>query len=166
VIPSDASPITPAAIKACIDRFETEDDVFNEQFTTSGYLVVQQSARVKPAPELPKDVIEYLNVSSTTILFLDSFLPEGAYFGVGRDIHQAWRLYPGEFAVFTTAVIPDDETTGAGHNHKVILRREEIVLTKKGIKRSMLLLSPTRSRASHFHLDSTSRRPRTALYQG
>ena len=86
--------------------------MFDELFTTGGYLIVQQPPQTQPAPGLPDNVTHYLRERSSAIIFLsDTVLPEGPYFAVGRQLHQAWRLYPDNLSSFVTAVIPRDEAT-------------------------------------------------------
>ncbi|KAL8833578.1 MAG: hypothetical protein Q9170_004193 [Blastenia crenularia] len=103
------APISLRLIKNTFSRFEAEDDVFNEHFTTGGFLILQNFSKQQPSPVLPGDVTDYLNATSTTILTLDISLPEGPYFVLGQRLHQAWRLYRDSLSAFATAVLPVDE---------------------------------------------------------
>ncbi|KAF1955681.1 putative amidase [Byssothecium circinans] len=105
VISLDTSPISLDTFTSTISRFQTEDDVFNEEFTAGGYLVILQSSDTQPPSTLPSDVTEYLNARSTTILLSKGSLPEGPYFAIGRYLHQAWRLYQSfHGAAFTDSI--------------------------------------------------------------
>ena len=103
------SPISLEFIEETFSRFEAEDDVFNEHFTTGGLLIIQHSSEQQPSPILPGDVNEYFNARSTRILTLDNSIPEGPYFVLGQSLHQAWRLYLDSLSAFATAVLPADE---------------------------------------------------------
>lgn len=98
-------------IKNTFTRFAIEDDVFHEDFTTGGYLLLQ-GASSRPTPSLPADIADYLAARSIVMLHLDSTLPQGPYFARGRQLHQAWRLYPDFLSAFTTIVVPEEANSG------------------------------------------------------
>ncbi len=76
-------------------RFEANDDVFNSDFTTGGFLLAQtlqsdSAARI----HLPQVVQEYVGARSSKVLFAapgkaEPLLPEGPYFLKGQNLHQA-----------------------------------------------------------------------------
>jgi len=107
VVTLNNAPITLAAIHDKFAKFEAEDDVFTSEFTTGGYLIVQQPSN-QSAGTLPTDLKRYLHAKSTKLLTLDELLPEGPYLALGHHLHQAWRLYPDTLSAFAVAVVPDD----------------------------------------------------------
>ncbi|KAJ5108734.1 hypothetical protein N7456_005409 [Penicillium angulare] len=100
-------------IQDAFDKFLAEDDVFQNSFTESGFLIVKPGTPVSTAQILSKDVEKYLNSRLLSLVYMNGErnLPEGPYFVLDGKVHQAWRLYPDYLEAFTTAVIPDDDAT-------------------------------------------------------
>jgi hypothetical protein len=100
-------------IQDTFDRFLAEDDVFQDGFTESGFLIIKTSTPELTTQALPKDVEEYLNSRLLSPVYLNGpeELPQGPYFALDGKLHQSWRLYPDDLGAFTTAVIPDDDAT-------------------------------------------------------
>lgn len=111
VIEIPSNEISVGLIQDTFDRFLAEDDVFQEGFTKSGFLIIKPRTPDLTAKALPKDVEEYLNSRLLTPIYLNysEKLPQGPYFAFDGELHQPWRLYPDDLAAFTTAVIPDDD---------------------------------------------------------
>ena len=67
--------------------------------------------RGRPADQdgcIPSELANYLESKSLVpVLLADLPVPEGPYFIVGRELHQAWRLYPDHLGAFATTVVPD-----------------------------------------------------------
>ncbi|KAJ5811409.1 amidase [Penicillium riverlandense] len=110
-VPSDG--ISLDAIQDSFKRFLTEDDVFQDGFTRHGYLIIKPATPETPTQTLPKDVEEYLAQRLLNLVYLKGSdnLPQGPYFAMNGRLHQSWRLYPDNLGAFTTAVIPDDDST-------------------------------------------------------
>lgn len=92
------------------------DDVCTDEFT--GIIVVKPSASApEPGESLDRRVSVsnpsqfssvYHLVPNPSTFEAESQLPSGPYFLSGRNLHQAWRLYPDELDAFTFGLIPDD----------------------------------------------------------
>lgn len=92
------------------------DDVCTDEFT--GIIVVKPSASASEpgetleqrfsVPDLSQFSSIYHLVSEPSSLEGESQLPSGPYFLSGRNLHQAWRLYPDDLDAFTFGLIPDD----------------------------------------------------------
>lgn len=108
-IPSNE--ISVGLIQDTFDRFLAEDDVFQEGFTKSGFLIIKSGTPGLTAKALPKDVEEYLKSRLLSPVYLNDSekLPQGPYFALDGELHQPWRLYSDDLGAFTTAVIPDDD---------------------------------------------------------
>lgn len=94
-------------VRASFDRFRQTDDVFQPSFTNDGFLLVTQPSAV--IKWVPANLVKYLESRSLTLRFFDGrAVPESPYFVVGRQLRQAWRLYPDHLRAFSNPVIPDD----------------------------------------------------------
>ncbi|KAI0469333.1 amidase signature domain-containing protein [Xylaria cf. heliscus] len=131
VIHSESNNVSLDLVQDSIARFNNEDDVFNEEFATKGYILIQLAHKWPPSPgphdgeasggsltllsdyPSPDGLTSLLQERSLRLLVTDGpfTIPEGPYFLKGQAIHQAWRLFPDYLAAFTAAVIPDDQAT-------------------------------------------------------
>nr|ODN88537.1 hypothetical protein L204_06392 [Cryptococcus depauperatus CBS 7855] len=138
VVHQDAKNASLQAIQDSFRRFLDMDDVFAEEFTKNGFLLLQKpsmghlsgdtlkqhpgaaNADQAIAEALSADVIDYLKSRSLMLCVLegDVDVPEGPYFVVHQNLHQAWRIYTDQLGAFSTTVIPDDThvtTTQGSH---------------------------------------------------
>ena len=94
-----------------LDRVEfiDNDDVFAEKFTRGGLLLLQTDVHRIGIRAAIADVQSYLERVSTTLVLLDDtidvVLPEGPYFVVGTELHQAWRLYEDSLEAFVSSTV-------------------------------------------------------------
>ncbi|KAM5460203.1 hypothetical protein MferCBS49748_007745 [Microsporum ferrugineum] len=119
--------LSSKTIQETFDRFLDIDDVFQEAFTKDAFLILPkpiggQSVKIGNATlnhissgclsldALPAELASYLKSRSLVMCVLDEELdlPEGPYFIVGQNLHQAWRLYPDTLGAFSTTIVPDD----------------------------------------------------------
>ncbi|KAF3767012.1 hypothetical protein M406DRAFT_106416 [Cryphonectria parasitica EP155] len=94
------------------------DDVCTDEFT--GIIVVRPSPTSASAPDEPlKIIVDPASDRSASVYHLspgpnllrqgeEAQLPSGPYFLSGRNLHQAWRLYPDDLDAFTFGLLPDD----------------------------------------------------------
>lgn len=109
-------------VRGSFDRFLRTDDVFHTRFTKNAFLLVASPPSIAPLTldeRVSPDLVEYLKSRSLTLRFLDDLdVPEGPYFIVDRQLHQAWRLYPDHLGAFSSTVIPNDTVpSGRGDEH-------------------------------------------------
>ncbi|EFR04156.1 amidase [Nannizzia gypsea CBS 118893] len=119
--------LSSETIQETFDRFLDVDDVFQEAFTKDTFLILSMPIGSQPAKvgnstlshtstgrlsleALPAELASSLKSKSLVLCVLDGEfdLPEGPYFIVGQNLHQAWRLYPDTLGAFSTTVVPDD----------------------------------------------------------
>ena len=97
-------------------EFSDNDDVFAQEFTTGGLLLLQTDPhRVDIGPAIA-DVQSYLEERSSTLVLpstlvlqgdtIDEALPEGPYIVVGNQLHQTWRLYEDSLEAFVSSTVP------------------------------------------------------------
>ncbi|KAF2658829.1 amidase signature enzyme [Lophiostoma macrostomum CBS 122681] len=138
-----------------LSRFAAEDDVFQQQFTVGGYLIVQELEN-KTNETLPRDLLDFLHTNSLNLLTLKTSLPEGPYIALGQCLHQAWRLYPDTLSAFATVVIPDDAET-AESDEDVLQSYEEFSAASIGDSTSSI---PVPSR---LYYQKTTEKPLAGL---
>lgn len=83
-------------------RFAAFDDVYEGAFTDFRKNLVLSSNSHN------HDMAKQLNLEGEDLLWTTSRLPSGPYFLVGKDIHQAWRLYSDDLDAFVIATVPED----------------------------------------------------------
>jgi hypothetical protein len=112
----------PVELRKTLDRYINEDDVCTEEFT--GIIVVKPTAEdgggssLASAPRTEHSfspsfsAIYHLandgHESSPLHRLGAKELPSGPYFLSGRNLHQAWRLYPDDLHAFVFGMIPND----------------------------------------------------------
>ena len=91
-------------------EFTENDDVFAQEFTTGGLLLLQiddRRADIRPAIA---DVQSYLETRSSTLVLqnvkIDGEVPEGPYIVVGNELRQTWRLYEDSLEAFVSSTVP------------------------------------------------------------
>lgn len=96
-----------------VEHLNSEDDVFSLDFLSDS-IVIQSSATVQLKAENLKNLKTSLGPWTVKSLFtLPSDanrpkLPRGPYFLCGRNLHQAWKLYPDNLDCFATTVVRRD----------------------------------------------------------
>ncbi len=122
VLHHDGPGLTVAAVRDSFAQLSKLDDVLQPGFTQDAFLLVQtrfpcgETSHAAPETRLaeqdaciPSGLADYLESKSLVLVFMaDLPVPEGPYFVVGRQLHQAWRLYPDHLGAFATTVVPDD----------------------------------------------------------
>ncbi len=121
VLHHDHHVLTLAAVQDSLTQFSKLDDVFQPGFAQDAFLLVQTRPpcgtsqfgfEARPTDHdgcIPIELVKYLKSKSLVpVLLADLLVPEGPYFIVGRELHQAWRLYPDHLGAFATTVVPDD----------------------------------------------------------
>ena len=103
---------SPLTVNFLINKwveFIDNDDVFAEKFTRGGLLLLQTDVHRIGIRAAIADVQSYLERVSTTLVLLDDtidvVLPEGPYFVVGTELHQAWRLYEDSLEAFVSSTV-------------------------------------------------------------
>ena len=120
VLHHDDHALTLAVVQDTLAQFSKLDDVFRPGFAQDTFLLVQtrppcgtshSGPEARPADQdgcIPSELANYLESKSLVpVLLADLPVPEGPYFIVGRELHQAWRLYPDHLGAFATTVVPD-----------------------------------------------------------
>lgn len=109
-----------------VQHFKSEDDVFSLDFLSDS-IVIQSSATVYLGVEHLKNLKTSLGPWTVKSLFTlqcdaDRFpLPHGPYFLCGRNLHQAWRLYPDNLDCFATTVVQSDtQSTESGYVRELL----------------------------------------------
>lgn len=94
-----------------VSQFTSRDDVFSADFLT-GIIGLQSPCESPATLEDFHDLNTSLgNWNVTSVLEVsvkDIELPPGPYFLCGKNIHQAWKLYPDDLDAFQTTVIPEN----------------------------------------------------------
>ena len=121
VLLSRKSILSLGHVKEAIHRFLQIDDVFSTDFLTDTVIVQQELDDKDTHPDLPvlRDPIEVSTETNRKIcrtyhleeILEAESLPEGPYFLVGSELHQAWRLYADHVESFLTTVVPSPTTS-------------------------------------------------------
>jgi hypothetical protein len=96
-----------------VEQFKITDDVFSSDFLTDT-VIVQSSAEIsvewKDSTALETSYRSWLIKSLLTLRPAadEKWLPSGPYFLFGKNLHQAWRLYPDNLDCFATTVVQRD----------------------------------------------------------
>lgn len=98
-----------------IRSFTDADDVFSSDFLTRT-LIIQSSSKHTSIANLPTAMVlaigddkwQIHDIYSLNVGTNDKLLPEGPYFLIEREIHQAWKLYSDTLDAFQTTCIPVD----------------------------------------------------------
>ncbi|KAK0702782.1 amidase signature domain-containing protein [Lasiosphaeris hirsuta] len=100
---------TRKSLEDALDRFESEDDVFQRVFFEGGTIIAQLSDGSTECSS-PDDVTDFLWSHSSELILSPSAtpIPEGPYLIKGASLHQGWRLYEDELFAFVSAVVPED----------------------------------------------------------
>lgn len=98
-----------SVISAKLAHFEAVDDVFSAEF---GKVLIVASSRtsVKGLASYQKVEPIIYHLDSEVSAVANGSLPDGPYFLRGRNLHQAWRLYPDELEAFSFGVVPESAT--------------------------------------------------------
>lgn len=113
-------------VKESCARFLEKDDVFQEDFMHDSLLIVQSSLNgakgdkdkrqqeslgaANGKDRVTAELGEYLKERALTLIFTDHLsAPEGPYFVIDGQLHQAWKLYNDHLAAFTTGIVPEDD---------------------------------------------------------
>ncbi|EED22766.1 amidase, putative [Talaromyces stipitatus ATCC 10500] len=111
----DDNLVSAAYIQAVLERFGEKDDVFTPKFADSGVLIVIYDTN-QPPLSAGDSFTEFTRERFVGgVIFQKTKNKarwlEGPYFLQGKDIHQAWRLYPDYLGAFTTAVVPAESSS-------------------------------------------------------
>lgn len=113
VLYSDDGTVGVNDLLDAVQHLKSEDDVFSPDFLSDS-IVIQSSATVQLRVEHLKNLKTSLGPWTVKSLFtLQSDadrppLPRGPYFLCGRNLHQAWKLYPDNLDCFATTVVRRD----------------------------------------------------------
>lgn len=125
VIRADRDGLSVRGLGDTLSRFQQDDDVYQHEFASHGYLLLKGMADTAGAGEehpstlqaegsMDPDLKNHLQARYLTALRCpDESLPEGPYIVIGRNVHQAWRVYPDTLSAFVTSVVPNDDASNA-----------------------------------------------------
>ena len=113
VVSSSSNDFSVDDILSKINEFAENDDVYCEEFGKSLVFQTTSENRRRSISILQKlrSLSRFRKVLVLGATSPADLLPSGPYFIQGKNIHQAWRLYPDELDAFVTTVVPTQITS-------------------------------------------------------
>lgn len=103
--------ISAPYVEKALGRLNALDDVYSPEFAAEGLVILVYDT---DEPPITDDALTtYLKASFAGSYIVQkaeskaSWL-EGPYFLQGKELHQAWRLYPDYLCAFTSSMVPDE----------------------------------------------------------